>query len=97
MRSVTRWLLAMVNIRFCLSSLIGLSLLVAQSANAVTGVPGQVGNIETIGPAGGASANYDFRMFLATGEVICNGQNWAYMNTGDANYSGTYSWRRALD
>jgi len=67
--------------------LIGISLLLSHPANAVTGVAGQVGNIETVGSGGGASGNYDFRVFLATGEVICNGQNWAYLNTTDANYS----------
>jgi hypothetical protein len=67
--------------------LIGILLLVAQQASAATGVAGQVGNIETVGSGGGASGNYDFRVFLATGEVICNGQNWAYLNTSDANYS----------
>jgi hypothetical protein len=31
--------------------------------------------------------NYDFRVYFATGEVICNGVIWAYLNTADANYS----------
>jgi len=87
MRLLTRWVPAMWRTRFYLSGLIGILLLVAQQASAATGVAGQVGNIETVGSGGGASGNYDFRVFLATGEVICNGQNWAYLNTSDANYS----------
>jgi hypothetical protein len=80
-------MLAISRTQFCLLGLIGISLLISHPANAVTAIAGQVGNIETVGAGGGASGNYDFRVFLATGEVICNGQNWAYLNTTDANYS----------
>jgi hypothetical protein len=73
--------------KFHLLGLVLLSVLISLPARAVTGVAGQVGNIEIIGPGGGAPGNYDFRVFLTTGGVICNGQNWAYLNTGDANYS----------
>jgi hypothetical protein len=70
-----------------LSLLLLLSVLISQPARAATGVAGQVGDIETVGSGGGAPGNYDFRVFLTSGGVICNGQNWAYINTSDANYS----------
>lgn len=88
MRLLTKWMLAMSkSTQFHLSLLLLLSVLVSQPASAATGVAGQVGNIEIVGSDGGAPGNYDFRVFLTTGGVICNGQNWAYINTSDANYS----------
>jgi hypothetical protein len=48
---------------------------------------GQVGVAETIGSAGGAPGNFDFRVYLLGGPVICNGQIWAYVNSTEANYN----------
>jgi hypothetical protein len=89
-----RVLVTVKSAQFYLLGLIVVSVLVAQQSNAATGVAGQVGNVEIIGSGGGAPGNYDFRVFLTTGGVICNGQNWAYINTGtagDANYSALVS------
>jgi hypothetical protein len=59
-----------------------------QLANAdPLGVAGYVGNLDVVGSAGGAPGNYDFRIFLTTNQVICNGQTWAYINATDANYN----------
>ena len=77
--------------RFHLLSLSILSILVAQPASAITTVTGQVGTIEVVGSGGGAPGNYDFRVFLVTSGTICNGQNWAYINSYDANYSALVS------
>jgi hypothetical protein len=88
MRLLTKWVLAMSKrTQFHLLLLVLLSVLIAQPVRAATGVTGQVGNIEILAPGGGAPGNYDFRVSLTTGDVICNGQNWAYLNTTDANYS----------
>jgi hypothetical protein len=73
--------------KFHLLSLVVLSVLISQPARAVTGVAGQVGNLEIIGSGGGAPGNYDFRVSLTSGGIICNGQNWTYINTSEANYS----------
>lgn len=73
--------------RFHLLSLIILPMVVAQPAAAITSITGHVGTVEVVGSGGGAPGNYDFRVFMSTGETICNGQNWAYINTYDANYS----------
>jgi hypothetical protein len=59
----------------------------AEFAHADGTTTGQIGTIQTVGSAGGAPGNYDFRVSLAGGPIICNGQNWAYINTTDANYS----------
>jgi hypothetical protein len=58
-----------------------------QAIATPTGVAGYVGNLDVVGSGGGAPGNYDFRIFLTTNEVICNGQTWAYINTNDGNYS----------
>jgi hypothetical protein len=87
MRCLTKWVLAMSkSTQFHLLGLIVVSILIAQSVRAGS-VAGQVGIIAPVGSGGGAPGNYDFRVYLATGEVICNGVNWAYLNTTDANYS----------
>jgi hypothetical protein len=46
---------------------------------------GQIGTALVVGSAAGASQ--DFRVYLAGNPVICNGQTWAYVNTGDYNYN----------
>jgi hypothetical protein len=43
--------------------------------------------VEIVRSASGAPGNYDFRIFLAGYPVICDTQNWAYVNTTDVNYS----------
>ena len=58
------------------------AMLVARPAAAEVQAQGQVGSY-TVGAFAGS---YDFRIFLATGGVVCNGYNWAYINTTDANY-----------
>jgi hypothetical protein len=69
-----------------LLAFIAVSVLISQPARAGS-VVGQVGVIEAIGSGAGAPGNFDFRVFLATSAVICNGQNWVYINIGDANYN----------
>jgi len=87
MRSLTRWVLEIPkSTHVQVLGLIIASLLMSQSARAGS-IAGQVGIIATVGSGAGAPGNYDFRVYLATGEVICNGMNWAYLNTTDANYS----------
>src|SRR6185312_14378947 len=61
----------------------GISAAYAQSGVSV----GQVGAIEIVGSGSGAPGNFDFRVYLIGGSVICNGQTWAYVNTTDVNYN----------
>ena len=49
-------------------------------------VSGQVAIVQTVGSGSGAPGNYDFRVFPVGNPVICNGQNWAFVNVTDANY-----------
>jgi hypothetical protein len=55
------------------------------SAHA-TAVQGQIGNLFVVAAAEGAPGNYAFRVFFATNAVMCNGQNWAYINSTEPNY-----------
>jgi hypothetical protein len=88
MFTLKRRLLSMVkSSRFQVMSFVFLVISMGQQANAQTGVAGTVGNLDVIGSGGGAPGNYDFRIFLTTNQVICNGQTWAYINTADANYN----------
>ena len=61
----------------------GISAAYAQSGVSV----GQVGAVEIVGSGSGAPGNFDFRVYIAGGAVVCNGQTWAYVNTTDANYN----------
>ena len=71
-----------------LMSFVLLAISTGQQANAdPLGVAGYVGNLDVVGSAGGAPGNYDFRIFLTTNAVICNGQTWAYINATDGNYN----------
>jgi hypothetical protein len=56
-------------------------------AHAQTGyITGQVGSITALAAGAGAPNSYDFRVTLVGGPVICNGQNFAFLNEPDANY-----------
>jgi hypothetical protein len=50
-------------------------------------ITGQIGRLDTVAAGGGAPNNYDFRVYLVGSTVICNGQTWAYVNSGEVNYS----------
>jgi hypothetical protein len=76
----------MKSTKFYLLGVVAVSALISQSASAAD-VVGQVGTVTIVGSGANAPGNYDFRVTLATGAVICNGQNWVYVNTTDANYS----------
>jgi hypothetical protein len=64
------------------------SIVVAAPAFAYTDVQGQIAMVEVVGSGAGAPGNFDLRVFLTGYPVLCNGQNWAYINTTDTNYQG---------
>jgi hypothetical protein len=75
------------NSRLQVMGFVFLAISMGQQANAdPIGVAGTVGNLDVVGSGGNAPGNYDFRIFLTTNQVICNGQTWAYINATDANY-----------
>jgi hypothetical protein len=76
-----------IETRSTLLTLTAIGAMVASPAHAYILVSGQIGSTETVGTSGGAPGNYDFRIWLASGAVICNGQNWAYVNVSDGNYA----------
>jgi hypothetical protein len=76
-----------IGMRGNLLALTAIGAMAASPAQAYILVSGQIGSTETVGTTGGAPGNYDFRIWLASGAVICNGQNWAYVNVSDANYA----------
>jgi len=87
MRLMASGMLATINcVKFLLLAVIATTILSLQPARA-DNVAGQVGTIITVGSGAGAPGNYDFRVYMATGAVICNGVPWVYINTSDANYS----------
>lgn len=66
-----------------------LSLAPAYAWDGVVG--GRVTQFETVGSAGSAPGNYDFRVHLDAQVPICPGAidtTWGYVNVSDANYKG---------
>jgi len=69
-------------------AMIGMSGLVTAALAQSSGQSsGQIGDLFTVASGGGAPGNYDFRVYFVGSPVICNGQPWAYVNIGDANYA----------
>jgi hypothetical protein len=44
-----------------------------------------------MGSGAGAPGNFDYRFFLVGNPTVCNGQQWAYINITDANYTALVS------
>lgn len=63
----------------------------AGAAHADSNVAGTIISLWTVGAAGGAPGNYDFRVYLSGYPVFCNGQTWVYLNSTEANYSAMVS------
>ena len=78
---LSRWIRSSLLVVGCLIG--GIS-----AAYATGSSSGQVSFILVVASGAGAPGNYDFRVSLVGGQVICNGQTWAYVNANDANYNG---------
>jgi hypothetical protein len=81
----TDFLRSCVKLVFAMIGMAGL--LTAALAQSSGQSSGQIGSLFTVASSGGAPGNYDFRVYFVGSPVICNGQPWAYVNIGDANYA----------
>lgn len=57
-------------------------------------VNGTIIQLDGLGSTGGAPGNFDFRIYISGGPLMCTGaaqSGWAYVNSTDANYKALVS------